>query len=122
MGKNDEALIQVSICKYLQSEKIYFFSIPNEAAGENKVRQMQMVSMGLRSGVADMEVWLPLPSGEDLVIYVEVKNPEKWVHSKNQKKFEKRCKDTGKKYFLVFSVDDMRKIVEDHKNKYWSEK
>ena len=107
MGKNTEALIQVEIVKYLQSEKIYFFSCPNEAAGGNKVRSMQMVSMGMRSGVSDLIVFLP--SGE--IIFVEVKAP-KGKQSDRQKKFEKRVTDYGYKYFLVYSVNDVKNIID----------
>lgn len=115
-----EALIQCAIVKYLQSESIYFFAIVNEAHGRSKVSQMQLVSQGLRSGVSDMLLFLPMPKSPDKIIFVEVKNPEKWKQSDNQKKFEKRVTDSGYEYHLVFSVPDVEKIVEDHKRKYWS--
>jgi len=117
--KNTEALIQCEIVKYLQKTQIFAFSIPNEAAGGNKIRQMQMISMGLRSGVSDLEVWLPLPDNTDLIIYVEVKEPKKGKQSEKQRKFELRCIKTNKPYFIVFSVSDMQKIVENHIRQNW---
>jgi hypothetical protein len=118
MGKNAESLIQCDIVKYLQGEKIYFFSIPNEAAAGNRVRQMQLISMGLRAGVSDMLVFLPMPTGLDEIIFVEVKAP-KGKQSEKQKKFEKKVTSFGYRYYVVYSVSDMQKIVENHKNQYW---
>lgn len=118
MPKNTEALIQVAICKYLQAQRIYFLSVPNEAAGNNKIRSMQMVSMGLRSGVSDLIVFLPLQTKPDKIIFVEVKAP-KGRQSPNQKKFEKKMNEFGYNYFLVYSVGDMKKIVENHIKQYW---
>lgn len=119
MSKIDEALIQCAICKYMQSIFIYFFAVINEAHGRSKVSQMQLVTQGLRSGVSDMVVFLPMPTKPDKIIFVEVKNPKKWKQSDNQKKFEKRVTDSGYEYHLVFSVSDMEKIVEDHKATFW---
>ncbi len=117
--KNDEALIQVDIVKYLQSEHIYFFAVINEAYGRPKVMQMQCVSMGLRAGVSDMIIFLPMPTGLDEIVFFEVKNPDKWKQSDRQKKFEKRVTESGYKYYLIFSVQDVKDIIEDHKKKYW---
>lgn len=116
----DEALIQVDVCKYLQSQNIYFFAVVNEAHGRSKVSQMQLVTQGLRSGVSDMIVFLPMPpSITDKIIFVEVKNPKKWKQSDNQKKFERKMHSFGYEYHLVFSVEDMIDIVENHIKQNW---
>jgi len=101
-----ELQIQAAICRYLQSEGIFFHSVPNEAAGRNKVAHMQLISAGLRAGVADMVVWLP-----DGIAYVEVKTAT-GDQSKRQKAFEGKCKDYGIRYYLVRSVDDVKRIVD----------
>jgi len=105
MPKNTEALIQVEIVKYLQSEKIYFFAVSNEAHGRSKIQQMQLVTMGLRAGVSDLIVWLG-----SRTLYIEVKAP-KGKQSDRQKKFQKKCEDSGREYFLVYSVDDVKNII-----------
>ena len=106
MGRNDEALIQVKIVKYLQSRGIYFFSVPNEAAAENKIRQMQLVSMGLRSGVSDLIMLYPKRS----LTFLEVKT-QKGKQSDKQKKFESRVCEHGFKYYVVRSVEDVAEIL-----------
>jgi hypothetical protein len=101
-----ELQIQAAICRYLQSVGIFFHSVPNEAAGRNKVAHMQLISAGLRAGVADMVVWLP-----DGIAYIEVKTATS-SQSQRQKAFEGKCKDYGVRYYLVRSVEDVRRIVE----------
>ena len=102
-----ESRIQYEICQYLQDNDYFFHSVPNEAPGDNKVRAMQMVAMGLRSGVADLIVWLK----PGTVAYIEVKKPGE-EQSKNQIKFQSRCEAHGLEYYVVRSVDDVRDIVE----------
>ena len=118
MGRNDEALIQVETVKYLQSESIFFFSVPNEAAAGNKVRQMQLISMGLRSGLSDLILWLPLPGDKILHFYLEMKKPG-GKQSDSQKRFQARCERNDILYGIAFSVQDVIDLVEDHKRKYW---
>ena len=102
-----ESRIQYEICQYLQEHDYFFHSVPNEAPGQNKVRAMQMVAMGLRSGVADLVVWLR----HGTVAYLEVKTPE-GKQSKSQVHFQSRCEKHGLEYYVVRSVDDVRGIVE----------
>jgi hypothetical protein len=96
-----EAQIQCDIVKWLQSHGFYFFSVPNEAMGRSTVAQMQLVSMGLRRGVADMVVLVP-PG----VIFLEVKAQD-GKQSDHQVKFQTRVEAMGYKYHIVRSVDDV---------------
>lgn len=105
--KNDEALIQVQIVKELQSRGIWVHSVPNEAAGGNKIRAMQMISMGLRSGVADLEVWKG-----DKTLYLEIKTPQ-GKQSETQKRFQQRCEEMGRIYRIARSVQEAIDIVEN---------
>lgn len=120
--KMREDRIQADIVKYLQTEKIYCHSVPNEAAGSNAVRAMQMVSMGMRSGVGDLVMFWPTvadyrdypvdiqsdePTYPAEIGYMEVKRPGDGKQSKAQVKFEKRCKRHGIPYLVVFSVDEV---------------
>ena len=60
---HEESVIQAGICRTLQEAGVFFFSIPNEGAGDDRRRQMTMMAMGLRPGVADLCVWWPKEDG-----------------------------------------------------------
>lgn len=107
-----ESRIQYEICQYLQSQDIYFHSVPNEAPGNNKVRAMQMTATGLRAGVADLVVWVE----PGAVAYMEVKT-ETGRQSDKQKRFQLACENHGLEYYLVRSVEDVREIVENRSHK-----
>lgn len=102
---HNEAKIQVEIVKFLWSRGFYVFSIPNEAAGSNAIRQGQMITMGLRPGVADLCVLLP-----GKVVFLEVKTAT-GKQSEHQKKFESRCIELGHEYHVVRSVEDVERIM-----------
>ena len=107
-----EAKMQAEIVKYLQSEGVFSHSIPNEAYGRSVVAQMQLVSMGMRPGAADLVVWFPAtPKGEGVTVgYLEVKTA-KGKQSPSQVKFQKRCEKAGVFYAVVRSVEDVEKIL-----------
>ena len=73
--------------------------IPNEG-------QHRLVSVGVYPGAADL---LVIHMGK--TIFVEVKEPIKGLQSENQRKFEKHCQNTGIDYFLVYSLEDFKKII-----------
>jgi len=100
-----EAKIQAEIVKWLQSEKFWFCSIPNEAAAGNKVRQMQLVAMGLRKGAPDLLLFHR--SG---AICLEVKTPT-GRQSDAQRRFQSRVEDLGYRYFVVRSVEDVKNVL-----------
>lgn len=102
---HSEAHIQADICKWLQDNGIYFFSVANEAAGRSAVKQMQLVTMGLRSGVSDLVVLLP-----GRVIFIEVKD-EKGKQSPAQIKFQQKVENLFFEYYLVRSVNAVSAIL-----------
>jgi hypothetical protein len=99
--KSDEGKIQAEICKWLQVNGFYFFSVANEAAGRSAVKQMQMISMGLRPGVSDVVVVLP----EGRSVFLEVKAPG-GKQSPRQQQFQERVDALGHQYYIVRSVED----------------
>ncbi len=102
-----EAKIQADIVQYLQTRGVYFFSVPNEAAGRDAaIRMARLKAMGLRSGVSDMVLIFP---GQ--VVFVEVKD-EKGKQSDNQRRFQDKVNELGFDYFLVKSVEDVEKVVD----------
>ena len=102
-----EAKIQADIVQYLQTRGVYFFSVPNEAAGRDAaIRMARLKAMGLRSGVSDMVLIFP---GQ--VVFVEVKD-ENGKQSDNQRRFQDKVNELGFDYFLVKSVEDVQKVVD----------
>lgn len=107
---HEEQVIQREIVKRFQEAGIFFHSIPNEAAGRDKIRQAIMVALGLRRGVADGIAWLPLSNGVVKVTYIEVKTP-KGEQSPQQKAFEYICKFYGVPYMVVRSVEEIDDLI-----------
>ncbi len=106
-----EDLIQAEIVRYLQSIKIFCHSVPNEAPGNNAIRAMQFISMGLRPGVGDLVVWWPNAERTRVTLgYLEIKRPD-GRQSKSQENFEKRCKDAGVVYEIARSVEEVQELV-----------
>ena len=106
--KHDEALIQTQIVMFLQSQGIWCFSIPNENVGADPKRIGRAISMGMKPGVSDLEIWI----GEKTV-YAEIKTPV-GKQSTHQKKFEQRCVDHGREYVVLRSVEDAMIMLEGH--------
>ncbi len=67
--------------------------------------QHHLVSIGVYPGFADLFVW---HMGK--LYLVEVKEPLKGKQSPNQVKFETHCSQSGIPYFIVFSLEDFKKI------------
>ena len=107
--------IQAACVKVLRSHGIFFHSVPNEAGGRSMVMQSQLVTMGLRKGVADLCVWWPIPGREDKVEigYVEFKTPV-GSQSQWQKTFEAICYTYGIEYVIIRSVDGIIELMRKH--------
>ena len=104
--KHEEGKIQAEIVKAFQKAGVFIFSVPNEAAGGNQIRQGQMITMGLKPGVSDLVAFIP---GRG-VTFIEVKTPT-GKQSPAQVRFQERCKDFGVEYCLVRSVDDAMALI-----------
>lgn len=107
---HEESVIQAGICRRLQEAGVFFFSIPNEGAGDDRRRQMTMMAMGLRPGVADLCVWWPKEDGLVTVGFLEVKT-RKGRQSEAQRKFEMLCRSRGVPYSVVRSVEDVEGML-----------
>lgn len=105
-----EARIQADIMQYLQSNGIFAHSVPNEGAAGNRVRTMQLMSMGLRPGVGDLVVWWHDASMRIRIGYLEVKN-EMGRQSDSQRRFQRRCESAGVDYAVVRSVADVQEYM-----------
>ena len=108
MRNNDEDKIQAHIVKWLQEKGIEFFAVINQAAGRSAIQQMQMITLGLKSGVSDLVLIL-----SDQTIYCEVK-AENGKQSDKQVQFQNRVEKLGHKYIVVKSVEDLAHFFRDN--------
>jgi hypothetical protein len=106
LRESREGKLQHEIVKYLQSRKVYFFSVPNEAMGRSVQAMMQLKSMGLRAGVSDMVLVLP-----GRVVFLEVKDTV-GVQSHLQEVFQQRVEELGHRYCLVRSVAEVSAVLD----------
>ena len=104
-----ESILQAQIVKLLQSHGVFCHSCPNEGAAGNKVRTMQMITMGLRPGVADLVVWWP--ATPPVIGYLEIKTPT-GKQSPAQVKFQARCIEAGVPYDLARSVEEVKILID----------
>jgi|SRR6056297_78297 len=95
-----ESQLQHAIVQALQLHGVFFFSVPNEGAGNNARRAQHLKAMGLRSGVSDLVVVLP-----NQVLFMEVKT-DTGKQSDAQKRFESTVTELGHRYVVVRSVDE----------------
>lgn len=110
-GKREksEARIQQEIVLFLQSQKVFCHSVPNEGAGRDAIRSAKLVATGLRAGVADLVVWWPAPDGIQIG-YIEVKD-RKGKQSPRQIAFEEKCRGAGIPYDLVRSAEEVGELL-----------
>ena len=108
-SQKTEAQIQAEVIQFLQSEKVFCHSVPNEGSGSDLIRTTQLIAMGLRKGVADLVVWWPVPSGSRIG-YLEMKRPG-GRQSKEQLAFEAKCHSLDIPYDLAHSVDEVRDLL-----------
>ena len=105
--QHPEAKIQVEIVKFLQQQEIFCHSVPNERRSSPQAMG-RLIAMGLRPGVADLVVWWAHGIG-----YIEVK-AEKGRLSDAQKKFKTRCENSGVSYDVVYSLYDVKKLLDSY--------
>lgn len=107
MQKKSEAKIQAEIfqwywnnyCLPIHNPRQLIFHVPNQ-------KQMGLNNIGLYPGASDLVV-----VHNSKVLMIEVKEPSNGRQSDNQKKFQSHCLQSGIKYFIVFALDDFKRII-----------
>jgi hypothetical protein len=102
--KISEHQLQKQVMAYIERERatpdIYAFAIPN--AGLRSLRMgARMKAEGLRAGMADIGVMLPLGR----IVWLEMKS-HKGRQSIEQKGFEARCERLGHPYAVAKNFDE----------------
>jgi hypothetical protein len=94
---------KLNYCLPKHENRCMIFSVPNDSS--NAVEQQRKVNTGLLAGVSDLIVYI----GTD-TLHIEVKTST-GRQSDKQKDFENRVNLLGRKYFIVRSLDEFKKIV-----------
>lgn len=101
-----EAQIQANIITYMRKVPgMVIFSVPNEASGNQAVRQMALIRTGLYPGVSDL---IALYNG--VPYFLEVKTP-KGKQSPRQERFQAKVEAQGFTYAIVRSLGDVVDIL-----------
>ena len=101
LAPQSEAQIQAEVVKFLQSNGVFFFSVPNELAGANAgARMSKFIATGLRKGAPDLVIFWP----DGQLGFLEMKTPT-GKQSPQQKVFQKKCEEYGARYDLARSVE-----------------
>jgi len=106
--KQDEHLLQVAICKWLNlTQDFYFFAIANGGL-RHRLVAIKLKMEGVKSGVADM-FWM-VSNDNWKGLFVEVKI-EKGKQSQSQKEFEAIAIKHGYYYAIVRSINDCISLI-----------
>jgi len=106
--RQEEHLLQVSICKWLDINQYFpYFAIPNGGL-RHKLVAIKLKREGAKSGVADM-FWM-VSNNNWKGLFVEVKI-EKGKQSQSQKEFEAVAIKHGYYYAVVRSIDDCINLI-----------
>ena len=100
--KNQEHLIQVAICKYLDYNKIPFFAIPNGGLRKLSVA-VKLKNEGVKAGVADLFIMQSNKLYNGLFIEVKTMTGRQ---QETQKTFEKLAFKNHFDYHIVRSLDE----------------
>jgi hypothetical protein len=106
LNKDSEHTIQTNCNDWCKRNNILLFSVPNEATRGN----YNYKKSGVLNGVSDTIVVLP-----GKVLFIEFKD-HKGAQSKSQKKFEKEIKNLGLSYFIVRSLNEFKKLINEQRS------
>ena len=106
--KHQESTLQTSCVKWFryQYPHLIIYAVPN--GGSRNVREAQRLKAeGVLAGVADLVVLLP--QGKSLYIEMKVKGNRQ---TENQKDFQQKAEVLGYKYYVCYSFDEFKAIIE----------
>jgi hypothetical protein len=95
---------QAAICEYLEKRKHFFWRQNNGGVWDAKNNVFRKKGKYQINGVPDVIV-----IHQGFFIGLEVKKKGTY-QSKEEKEFEKRCKEAGGEYYVVRSIDDVKEI------------
>lgn len=106
--KHQESILQSACVRWfrLQYPNLVIYAVPN--GGSRNVREAQRLKAeGVLAGVADLVIMLP--QGKSLYIEMKVKGNKQ---TDNQKDFQKIAETLGYKYYVCYSFDEFKAIIE----------
>lgn len=114
-GVKGEALLCIDIATYLRQLSFegnlpyVWFHVPNQFSGQYRgMFGALMVWMGRICGIPDYAFL-----GRDRCFFVEVKT-DRGTQSDNQKAVQRWCESIGVPYHICRSLDDMKKVLQEH--------
>jgi hypothetical protein len=100
--EHEEDILQANICLTLSALGVWFFAVPNSAAGKvSMARSMRLRATGLRAGVSDLVV-MRLDGG---ACFMEIKTKKRKL-SPAQDNFRILCLARGWRWGIARSVED----------------
>ena len=106
--KHQESTLQTSCVKWFryQYPHLVIYAVPN--GGSRNVREAQRLKdEGVLAGVADLNVLLP--NGKIIYIEMKIKGNKQ---TPNQKAFQQKAEALGYKYYVCYSFDEFKAIIE----------
>ena len=106
--KHQESNLQSACVRWfrLQYPNLVIYAVPN--GGSRNVREAQRLKAeGVLAGVADLVIMLS--QGKSLYIEMKVKGN---CQTDNQKDFQQKVEALGYKYYVCYSFDEFKAIIE----------
>ena len=106
--KHQESNLQSACVRWfrLQYPNLVIYAVPN--GGSRNVREAQRLKAeGVLAGVADLTILLP----QGKIIYIEMKVKGN-QQTDNQKAFQQKAEALGYKYYVCYSFDEFKAIIE----------
>lgn len=98
---HEEDTLQASVCLTLSAMGVYFFMVPNSAAGKTTIqRAVRLRALGLRPGVSDLVVM----RRDGVACFLELKTPKGRL-SPAQDNFRILCQSRGWPWGVARSVE-----------------
>lgn len=110
--KHQESTLQTSCVKWfrLQYPNLVIYAVPNGGL-RNSAEAKRLKEEGVLAGVADLVVMLP--QGKSLYIEMKIKGNKQTEH---QKVFQQKAEALGYKYYVCYSFDQFKAIIEEEIN------
>ena len=106
LNRDSEHTIQSNCNDWCKRNNILLFSVPNEATRGN----YNYKKSGVLNGVSDTIVVLP-----GNILFVEFKD-HKGKQSKTQLRFEKKIEDLGFSYYIIKSLEEFKKLINEKRS------
>jgi VRR-NUC domain len=110
---NWEEMEQIKLATWLTKENILFYAIPN-GGSRHPWEAVNLKRSGVRSGVPDLCIPIPMASKGLNSLYIELKRKDGGSVSENQKYWLSALNSLGHRAVVANGFDEAKKIVMDY--------